>query len=209
VGALLHVDGVHATPHGAVDVSALGADFYACSAYKWYGPHIAATVADPALLETLHPDKLVPSSDDVPDRFELGTSAFAQLAGVTGAVDWIASLGTGPTRRERVVDAMTAIEAHEAEVFSRLYDGLLARPDVSLVGAPSRRTPTVGFTVDGRSPQRVAKDLGDKGICVWAGNYYAVELMRWLGLEESGGAVRAGVVCYTTTDEVDRLLGAL
>jgi cysteine desulfurase family protein (TIGR01976 family) len=209
VGALLHVDGVHATPHGAVDVRALGADFYACSAYKWYGPHIAATVADPALLESLHPDKLVPSSEDVPDRFELGTSAFAQLAGVTGAVDWIASLGAGGSRRERVVAAMTTIEAHETEVFTRLYDGLLARADVTLVGAPSRRTPTVGFTIDDRSPQQVAKDLGDKGICVWAGNYYAVELMRRLGLEESGGAVRAGVVCYTTTDEVDRLLGAL
>jgi selenocysteine lyase/cysteine desulfurase len=86
---------------------------------------------------------------------------------------------------------------------------LSARDDVSLLGSPSRRTPTVGFTVDGRTPQQVAKDLGDKGVCVWAGNYYAVELMRRLGLEDGGGAVRAGVVCYTTTDEVDRLLGAL
>jgi cysteine desulfurase family protein (TIGR01976 family) len=178
VGALLHVDGVHATPHAAVDVPALGADFYACSSYKWYGPHAAVTVADPALLETLHPDKLVPSSDDVPDRFELGTPGFAQLAGITAAVDWIASLGSGSTRREQVVDAMGVIEAHETEVFTRLYDGLLSHPGVTLLGSPTRRTPTVGFTVDGRSPQQVAKALGDKGICVWAGNYYAVELMR-------------------------------
>jgi cysteine desulfurase family protein (TIGR01976 family) len=208
-GVLLHVDGVHATPHGTVDVPALGADFYSCSAYKWYGPHVGITVADPALLGTLLPDKLVPSSDDVPDRFEFGTAAFEQLAGVTAAVDWIASLGAGGTRRQQVVAAMALIAAHEHEVFDRLYDGLAARGDVTLIGAPSRRTPTVGFTVDGRSPQQVAKALGDKGICVWAGNYYAVELMRRLGLEDSGGAVRAGVVCYTTTDEVDRLLGAL
>jgi cysteine desulfurase family protein (TIGR01976 family) len=208
-GALVHVDGVHATPHGSVDVRLLGADFFSCSAYKWYGPHVGITVADPALLETLRPDKLVPSSDDVPDRFERGTPAFEQLAGVTAAVDWIASLGRGASRRARVVDAMTAIEAHELEVFTRLYDGLSARDDVSLLGAPPRRTPTVGFTVDGRSPQQVAAALGGKGICVWAGNYYAVELMRRVGLEDTGGAVRAGVVCYTTTDEVDRLLGAL
>lgn len=209
VGALLHVDGVHATPHGAVDVAALGADFYACSSYKWYGPHAAVTVADPGLLETLQPDKLVPSSDDVPDRFELGTPGFAQLAGITAAVDWIASLGSGSTRREQVVDAMASIEAHETEVFTRLYDGLHSHPGVTLLGSPTRRTPTVGFTVDGRTPQQVAKALGDKGICVWAGNYYAVELMRRVGLEDSGGAVRAGVVCYSTTDEVDRLLEAL
>jgi cysteine desulfurase family protein (TIGR01976 family) len=209
VGALVHVDGVHATAHGAVDVSALGADFFGCSAYKWYGPHVGVTVADPALLEILSPDKLLPSSDDVPDRFELGTSAFEQLAGVRAAVDWIASLGVGSTRRERVVDAMTTIESYEASVFARLYDGLAAHDDVNLLGSPVRRTPTVGFTVDGRTPQQVAKALGDQGICVWAGNYYAVELMRRLDLEDHGGAVRAGVVCYTTIDEVDRLLGAL
>jgi cysteine desulfurase family protein (TIGR01976 family) len=209
VGALVHVDGVHATPHGVVDVTASGADFFACSAYKWYGPHVGITVADPALLASLSPDKLLPSSDDVPDRYELGTPGFAQLSGVTAAVDWIAGLGDGGSRRARVVSAMTAMEQHEAAVFTRLYDGLAARDDVTLVGAPARRTPTVGFTVDGRTPQAVAKALGDKGICVWAGNYYAVELMRRLGLEERGGAVRAGVVCYTTTDEVDRLLGEL
>jgi selenocysteine lyase/cysteine desulfurase len=192
-----------------VDVAVLGADFFGCSAYKWYGPHVGVTVADPALLETLSPDKLLPSSDDVPDRFELGTSAFEQLAGVRAAVDWIASLGAGSTRRERVVDAMTTIESYEASVFARLYDGLAARDDVTLLGSPARRTPTVGFTVDRSTPQHVAKALGDQGICVWAGNYYAVELMRRLDLEDRGGAVRAGVVCYTTTDEVDRLLGAL
>ena len=209
VGALVHVDGVHATPHSVVDVPALGADFYACSAYKWYGPHVGLTAADPALLGTLQPDKLLPSSDDVPDRFELGTPGFAQLAGVTAAVDWLASLGAGTTRRERVVDALEQVAWHESTVFDRLLGGLAARGDLHLLGAPSRRTPTVAFTSADRSPQEVAKRLGDKGIAVWAGNYYAVELMRRVGLEGTGGAVRAGVVCYTTEDEVDRLLEAL
>lgn len=209
VGAVVHVDGVHATPHLATDVRALGADLYATSAYKWYGPHIGCTVGDPALLETLVPDKLLPSSDAVPDRFEHGTSNFAAYAGVTAAVDWIASHGEGATRRARVLDSMTAISSYEQEVFGQLLDGLAARDDVTLVGTPARRTPTLAFTVAGRTPISVSADLGNQGIAVWAGNYYAVELMTALGLEDRGGAVRAGVVCYTTAAEVDRLLAAL
>jgi selenocysteine lyase/cysteine desulfurase len=209
VGAVVHVDGVHATPHLPTDVKALGADLYATSAYKWYGPHIGCTVGDPAFLETLRPDKLLPSSDAVPDRFEHGTSSFASYAGVAAAVDWIAGHGSGSTRRERVLDAMASISAYEQGVFARLLDGLAARADVTLVGAPARRTPTVAFTVHGRSPLQVSADLGNQGVAVWAGNYYAVELMTALGLEDRGGAVRAGVVCYTTAAEVDRLLAAL
>ena len=154
VGALVHVDGVHATPHGPVDVAALGADLYACSAYKWYGPHLGTTVADPALLEGLHPDKLLPSSEDVPDRFELGTTAFAQLVAVTAAVDWLAGLGAGATRRERLLDALAELRAHEEAVFTRLLAGLQEREDVTVLGSPARRTPTVAFTVAGRSPSR-------------------------------------------------------
>lgn len=209
VGALVHVDGVHATPHGPVDVAALGADVYACSAYKFYGPHVGVHVADPALLDTLRPDKLLPSSDAVPDRFERGTPQIAWLAGVTAAVDWIAGHGQGASRRERVLDAMAGIQQHEARVFARLLDGLAARGDVHPVGAPARRTPTVAFTVDGRSSQRVSADLGARGVCVWAGDYYAIELMRAVGLADTGGAVRAGVVCYTNDEDVDRLLEAL
>lgn len=209
VGAVVHVDGVHATPHLPTDVRELGADLYATSAYKWYGPHIGCTVGDPALLETLRPDKLLPSSDAVPDRFEHGTSNFAAYAGVTAAVDWIASHGEGATRRARVLDSMTAISSYEQEVFGQLLDGLAARDDVTLVGTPARRTPTLAFTVAGRTPISVSADLGNQGIAVWAGNYYAVELMTALGLEDRGGAVRAGVVCYTTAAEVDRLLAAL
>ena len=209
VGAVVHVDGVHATPHLPTDVRALGADLYATSAYKWYGPHVGCTVGDPVLLESLRPDKLLPSSDAVPDRFEHGTPSFASLAGVTAAVDWIASHGEGSGRRAQVLSAMESIAAHEQQVFVRLLDGLAARADVTLVGAPARRTPTVAFTVDGRSPLQVSADLGNQGVAVWAGNYYAVELMTALGLEGAGGAVRAGASCYTTTGEVDRLLAAL
>ena len=209
VGAVVHVDGVHATPHLATDVRALGADLYATSAYKWYGPHVGCTVGEPALLESLQPDKLLPSSSDVPDRFEHGTPSFAAFAGVTAAVDWIASHGTGGSRRERVLSAMAAVQAHEEQVFTHLLDGLSSRDDVTRVGAPRRRTPTVAFTVAGRTPQQVSATLADAGVCVWAGNYYAVELMTALGLEGAGGAVRAGVVCYTTDEEVDRLLAAL
>ncbi len=203
-GALVHVDGVHTTPHGPVSFAELGADLYACSAYKWYGPHLGATVASPALLETLHPDKLLPSSDEVPDRFELGTSQFAQYAALTATVDWLASLGTGSTRREQLESSMAAIATHEEAVFARLMAGLRDRDDVQLVGEPTRRTPTVAFLKQDEKPQQTAARLADKGVAVWAGHYYAIELMTVLGLPD--GAVRAGVVGYTSDDDVDRLL---
>ncbi|MDP9101120.1 MAG: cysteine desulfurase-like protein [Actinomycetota bacterium] len=207
VGALVHVDGVHSTPHVVTDLDELGADLYGCSAYKWYGPHAGLT-SGPALRE-IRPQKLLPSSDAVPERFELGTPGFAVLAGVTAAVDWIASHGTGSGRRERVVSGLAGIAAHEATIFDHLLDGLRSRPDVTIVGSPGRRTPTVSFLVTGRTPQQVSEDLGRAGVAAWAGNYYAVELMRRLGLQDSGGAVRAGVVGYTCAADVDRLLAAL
>ncbi len=206
VGALVHVDGVHATAHLPVTVSDLGADLYACSAYKWYGPHLGITVADPSLLQSLHPDKLLPSSDEVPDRFELGTPQFAQHVAMTAAVDWIASLGSGPTRRERLLDAMGSLGRQEEAVLADLLTGL-DRDDVELVGTPSRRTPTVAFRKVGETPQQTAARLAEKGVAVWAGHYYAIELMQLLGLPD--GAVRAGIAAYTTSDDVDRLLSAL
>lgn len=205
-GALVHIDGVHATPHGPVSYAELG-DLYACSAYKWYGPHLGATVADPALLASLHPDKLLPSSDAVPDRFEHGTSQFAQHAAVTATVDWLASLGTGSTRRERLLDAMAQISQHEQSVFARLLAGLRERADIELVGDPARRTPTVAFVVRGEAPDKTAARLADAGVAVWSGHHYAVELMR--ALDRPDGAVRAGVVGYTNEQDVERLLAAL
>jgi cysteine desulfurase family protein (TIGR01976 family) len=213
-GALVYVDGVHATPHVPVDVAALGADFYATSAYKWSGPHIGAVVADPALLETVHPDKLAPAPAGVPGRFERGTAAVADLAGVAAAVEHLASLGYGPdlvvaTRRQRVLASMAAVEEYETALFTRLLDQLDAMPHVTLYGRAVRRTPTAFFTVAGHSPRQVAERLAARQVNVWHGDNYAWELAGALGLRDSGGAVRAGLVHYNDQADVDRLLAAV
>lgn len=206
-GALTYVDGVHAAAHGPVDMVALGADFYATSAYKWAGPHIGAVVADPALLETIRPDKLASSSDTVPERFERGTSPFADLAGVTAAVNHLAKMvpGTG-TRRERLVTSLSAAESYELELFAVLLEGLESMPHVTLYGKPARRTATAYFTLAGRTPRQVAEALAARGVNVWNGHNYAWELTGALGIRDSGGAVRAGLVHYNDTSDVDRLL---
>jgi cysteine desulfurase family protein (TIGR01976 family) len=209
-GALCYVDGVHATPHGVVDVGSLGADFYVTSAYKWSGPHIATCVADPALWSRLTPDKLVPSPDDVPDRFEFGTLSFELLAGVTGAVEHMAALSpVDGSRRARVVASMTAARAYEEALFAQLVDGLPAIDGVVMCPAPADRCPTVAFRVGDQHPGRTAELLGDQGICVFAGDYYAAEYFQAAGLRDTGGAVRASIYHYTTGDEVQRLLDAV
>jgi cysteine desulfurase family protein (TIGR01976 family) len=214
-GALSYVDGVHATPHVPVDVHALGADFYATSAYKWSGPHIGIVVADPDLLEGLRPDKLVPSPDDVPERFELGTLPFASLAGVTAAVQHVATLAelpggsSGDSLRERVLASMTAVQRHEQELFEVLLAGLDSMRHVRTYGRAASRTATAYFTVDGHAPQQVAEHLASRKINVWNGHNYAWELTGVLGIREAGSAVRAGLVHYNDGSEVDRLLTAV
>jgi cysteine desulfurase family protein (TIGR01976 family) len=211
-GALSYVDGVHATPHGPVDVRDLGADFYATSAYKWSGPHVGAVVADPALLDTLAPDKLMPAPDEVPERFEQGTLAFADLAGVTAAVEHLASLA-GPDaagmRRMRILAGMAAAEEHEQGLFRVLLDGLDTMSHVTTYGKASRRTATAYFTVAGLAPAEVAWRLSARKVNVWDGDNYAWELAGALGLRDSGGAVRAGLVHYNDRSDVDRLLTAV
>ncbi len=212
-GALSYVDGVHATPHGPVDVRELGADFYATSAYKWSGPHVGAVVADPGLLETLAPDKLAPAPDSVPDRFEQGTLPFADLAGVTAAVEHLASLaGPAPgsaTRRERILSSMAAAEAYEQDLFAVLLGGLDAMEHVTTYGKAARRTATAYFTVAGATPRQVAEHLARRKVNVWDGDNYAWELAGVLGLRDAGGAVRAGLVHYNDRSDVDRLLAAV
>jgi cysteine desulfurase family protein (TIGR01976 family) len=212
-GALSYVDGVHATPHGPVDVRALGADFYATSAYKWSGPHIGTVVAEPALLESLAPDKLAPAPGYVPDRFEQGTLPFADLAGVTAAVEHLASLaGPAPgsaTRRQRILSGMAAAEAHEQGLFGALLGGLDAMEHVTTYGKAARRTATAYFTVAGRTPRQVAEHLAGRGVNVWDGDNYAWELAGALGLRDAGGAVRAGLVHYNDASDVDRLLAGV
>ena len=211
VDALSYVDGVHATPHGPTDVAVLGADFYATSAYKWSGPHVGAVVADPALLESLHPDKLVPSPDAVPERFEQGTPPFADLAGVTAAVEHLASLdgSAAGTRRQRVLASMAAAHDHEQALFQVLLDGLGAMDKVTLYGKAPRRTATAYFTVAGRTPAEVATHLADRKVNVWNGHNYAWELTGVLGIRDAGSAVRAGLVHYNDRSDVDRLLAAV
>jgi cysteine desulfurase family protein (TIGR01976 family) len=210
-GAAVYVDGVHATPHVPVDVRALGADFYATSAYKWSGPHIGTVVADPALLETLQPDRLAPAPAGVPGRFERGTAAFADLAGVAAAVEHLASLdpAASGSRRQRVQASMAAVEAYETRLFGRMLDGLAAMEHVTLYGRAARRAPTAFFTVAGHSPVQVATHLAARQVNVWNGDNYAWELVGVLGLRDSGGAVRAGLVHYNDEADVDRLLAAV
>jgi cysteine desulfurase family protein (TIGR01976 family) len=206
-GAQVYVDGVHATPHLPTDVAALGADFYVTSAYKWSGPHIAAVIADPATWRPLTPAKLMPSSDTVPERFEFGTPCFELLAGVTAAVDHLAGLDGFATgdRRTRLTASMTAAAAYEAGLLERLLGGL----DADVCPAPAGGCPTVSFRLDGQSPAATARTLGDEGICVFSGDYYAYEYFTAAGLRDSGGAVRASIYHYNTADEVDRLLDAV
>lgn len=211
VGALSYVDGVHWTPHGPVDVAAFGADFYTTSAYKWSGPHVGAVVASPDLLESLHPDKLVPSPDSVPDRFERGTPSFADYAGVVAAVEHLASLGGEGTtsRRERILASMGEVERYEGALFETMRAGLESMQHVVLYGAARRRAPTAYFNVEGRSPEDTARLLAARGVNVWHGDNYAWELVGALGLRERGGAVRAGVVHYNDESDVGRLLEAV
>jgi selenocysteine lyase/cysteine desulfurase len=210
-GALVFVDGVHATAHGPVDMAALGADFYATSAYKWCGPHVGAVVVHPSVLNDLLPDKLASSPDEIPDRFETGTAPFADLAGVTAAVEHLAGLddaATG-TRRERLLASMAAAEAHELELFQTLVDGLAAMPAVTTYGAAQRRTATAYFTVAGHTPRAVAEHLAAHRINVWNGHNYAWELTAALGIRDAGSAVRAGLVHYNDAQDVERVLSAL
>jgi selenocysteine lyase/cysteine desulfurase len=210
-GALSYVDGVHATPHGPVDVVALGADFWATSAYKWSGPHVGAVVASPDLLETLHPYKLDPAPDSVPGRFERGTLPFADLAGVTAAVDHLASLDPAATgsRRERLLVSMTAVAEYEAALFDSLLGRLDSMGHVTTYGSAPLRAPTACFNLADRSPREVAVHLGERGVNVWNGDNYARELAGVLKIYDTGGAVRAGVVHYNDESDVNRLLEAL
>ncbi|MFC4031656.1 cysteine desulfurase-like protein [Streptomyces polygonati] len=209
-GALVYVDGVHLTPHAAVSAAELGADFYACSPYKFFGPHHGVLAAAPELLEAVHPDKLLPSTDTVPERFELGTLPYEMLAGTTAAVDFIAALGgsSAASRRDRLVDSMRQVEAYEDDLFARLLDGLAAIDGVTPHGSPKRRTPTALFSVAGRSPQEVYEHLAGLGVNAPAGSFYAIEAARHIGLG-AAGAIRAGVSPYNSADDVDRLLAGV
>jgi cysteine desulfurase family protein (TIGR01976 family) len=211
-GALVYVDGVHFTAHCSVDLAALGADFYACSPYKFLGPHLGALAASPALLETLQPDKLLPSTNAVPERFEFGTLPYELLAGVAAAVDYLSRLGgagsAGATRRENLVASFAGLEEYEDALLARLEAGIRELPGMTVHSRAEHRTPTLLLTIEGRDTVDAYEFLAARGVDAPSSNFYALEASRRLGLGDAG-ALRVGLAPYTNEDDVDRLLAGL
>lgn len=195
-GARVYVDAVHAAPHRKLDVSALDCDALVCSGYKWFGPHQSILWARPELLEWLEPDKLRPSPNTVPERWEFGTLPFESLAGLSAAARYVMDLG------------YDEIRAHEEALFAKLLDGLDQIEGITVHGRPSDRVPTLMLSVEDRNPLDVARELAAEQVAVWHGNYYALEISTLLGLEPDG-AIRAGIVHYNNEEDVERLLSAL
>jgi cysteine desulfurase family protein (TIGR01976 family) len=226
VGAWIYVDAVHYAPHGPIDVQAVGCDFLVCSAYKFFGPHIGALYGRYDLLDRLRAYKVRPAWNRPPHKFETGTQNHEGLVGLTAAINYLADLGSEfgapfaneypefEGRRLHLKMAMAAVRAYERPLVGHLIDGLLAIPGVTLYGItePARfdqRVPTVAFTLEGYSPRQVAERLGQEGIFVWDGNYYALEVTERLGVEENGGMVRVGIAHYNTLGEIERLLAVV
>lgn len=207
VGALVFVDAVHYAPHALVDVRALNCDFLGCSAYKFYGPHVGVIYGKETLIGGLDVPKLEPAPDNAPDRLETGTQNHEGIVGAGAAVDFLASLGTGSTRRDQLVSAFATLHADGMQLFRRLWDGLGEIDAVTRYGpGPDRpRTPTISFTVDGVPSELVARALAERAVFVSNGDFYATTLVRKLGHADDG-LVRAGAACYTTVEEIDRLV---
>ncbi|MET9128974.1 cysteine desulfurase-like protein [Streptomyces antibioticus] len=212
-GALVYVDGVHYAAHHLVDVPALGADLFVCSPYKFLGPHCGVLAAAPGLLAGIRPDKLLPSPDTVPERFEFGTLPYEILAGATAAVDFLAAMDPGTAeapaaRRERLARSLDSLHAHERALSARLADGLRALGDaVTVHTRAADRTPTVLMTLEGRDARDAQAHLAAQGVVAPAGSFYAHEAFAALKLPDP--ALRVGLAPYTTATEVDRLLDGL
>lgn len=205
--ALLYVDGVHHAAHDFVDVSSLGADLYVCSPYKFLGPHCGVLTGRADLLQGLQPDKLRPSTDVVPERYELGTLPYELLAGTTAAVDFLAGLVPGEgARRERLRGSLQALGGHEDALRERLEDGLAQLPQVTVHSRAGRRTPTLFMTFEGRSAAEVSDYLESDGIDAPAGTFYAYEPARRLGVDSG---LRIGLAPYSNEDDVDRFIVSL
>jgi cysteine desulfurase family protein (TIGR01976 family) len=226
-GALCFVDAVQYAPHGPIDVRALGCDFLACSAYKFFGPHVGAVYGRYELLDELNAYKVRPAPAEPPGKFETGTGNFEGYAGTLGALEYLEWVGETFGRQHakefsgrfhgralRLKQAMSAIRDYERELSQALLDVLEETPGLTVHGITDRRrlaerVPTVSFTLKGRYPRQVAEELNKAGIYVWDGNYYALAVTERLGLEESGGMVRVGPVHYNTVAEIERLGEAL
>jgi cysteine desulfurase family protein (TIGR01976 family) len=210
VGALVFVDGVHYAPHHLPDVAALGCDGFACSAYKFYGPHVGIVWLRREVLVAADLPKLLPAPNDPPERAETGTLNHEGIVGAAAAVEWLASLAPGATLRARLAATYAALHARGTSLLGQLWTGLAAIPGVQLYGpAPDApRTPTVAFTVEGRGSEAVARHLADRGVFVSHGDFYAHTVIERLG-RQPDGVVRAGCACYTTAEEVGRLIAAV
>ena len=210
VGALTFVDAVHLAAHGPVDVSSIGCDFLACSAYKLYGPHLGVLAARRDLVAGLDVPKLVPAPETPPERLETGTQNHEGIVGAMAAVEFLASLGGGETRRARLDDAGRRLHEAGQRLVERLWAGLQRLPGVRCYGPPPERprTSTISFTVGGTAPEAVARYLASRGVFVSHGDFYATTVAERLGLADTG-LVRAGCACYTTAEEVDRLLAGV
>jgi cysteine desulfurase family protein (TIGR01976 family) len=207
VGALVFVDAVHYAAHGLIDVRLADCDFLACSAYKFYGPHAGFLFGKHDLLTALDVPKLEPAPDEAPERLETGTQNHEGIVGTGAAVDFIASMGSGDTRRQRIVTAMGALHAAGDSLVRRLWSGLGDIRGVRRFGpSPDQpRTPTISFVVDAISAEGVAVALAERGLFLSHGDFYAATVIKRLG-HATDGVVRAGCACYTTMEEVDRLL---
>jgi len=207
VGALIFVDGVHYTPHALVDVQAMDCDFFACSAYKCYGPHVGVLYGRYDLLSELEFPKVIPAPDSVPECAETGTLNHEGVVGAAAAVEWLGSLALGSSLRSKLQEVYEALHERSAELLALLWGGLAAVPGVTLYGPPPgcARTPTVGFNLHGVVPKDVAARLGERGLFLSHGDFYARTVIERLGLEPHG-MVRAGCACYTTRDEITRLV---
>jgi len=212
VGALLVIDAVHYAPHFPIDVQALGADFLLCSGYKFYGPHVGVLYSRPGALDRLPTDRLSVQNPAAPYRIETGTLNHAAIDGVRAAVEYIASWGNGASLRERIVDAMTHISAYEHELAKYYHDSVGRIPGVRVwgpdFGAGRARAPTVSITLK-ITAAAAATALGNQGVCVWDGDFYAARPVQLLGLAERGGLLRTGISMYNTRDELSRLLTGL
>ena len=211
VGAVVAVDAVHAAAHIPLDRDALGADVLACSAYKFFGPHVGITAIRRGLFEEMKPYGLAPGPAHIPDKLETGTQNHEGLAGVEAAISFISTLGSGTTPREKLVSGMGEIETYEAGLAASARTRLREMPGVTLYAAPDGvpKTPTLAFRLQGRAPLEVCEHMSERGIFVAGGDFYATTLADKLGLNESGGFVRAGLAPYNTAEEVETFLDAL
>jgi cysteine desulfurase family protein (TIGR01976 family) len=210
-GGLCYVDGVHLTAHVSIDVAALDADFFACSPYKFLGPHCGVLAGRTGILERLTPDKLAPAPDYIPERYEQGTLPYELMAGTTAAVDFLAGIASRPetaSRRDRLVESMTAVEQYEDRLRHYIEDGLRRLPGLTIRSRALRRTPTLLITFDRHDEADAYRFLAERGINAPAGSFYALETSRHLGLGDRGG-LRIGLAPYNTEQDADRLLAGL